>query len=79
MDTPRVFQYYKALKAIRANQQKSAIETAVFPHLSKQKSRDDVQRSLSNAVRHNVSDGDFAKEKELEDILRERRSGQRTD
>ena len=64
--------YWKALKALRSHEQRGMIEAAVYPHLSSAKTKEEIQRSLNQAVKHNVSDGDWEREKELEDILKER-------
>jgi len=76
MDASVAFSYWKALKAIRANQQKSQIEVAVYPHLKEDRDRDKVQRGLSQAFKQNVTDGDYVKERELEEILRRRRTSE---
>lgn len=77
MDPDTVFQYWKALKAIRANEQKALIEAVIFPQLKDKKDRDSVTAALRNAVKNNVSSGDYEREGELERILEARRNGER--
>jgi len=77
MDAGTVFRYWRVLKAIRANEQKNDIVTAIYPHLKESQDRDKVQRSLSQSYTTIVSDGDFMKERELNKILEERKASKR--
>lgn len=79
MDADTFFNYHKALKAIRANEQKAIIEANVYPHLSNKQDRESVTRSLSRAFKTNVSDGDLEHENALEKILEERHGKRRKD
>lgn len=75
MDHDTVFMYHKALKALRSDQMRGMIEASTYPHLKNTKDRESVQTQLQRAVRLNVSDGDYDRERELERIL-EARNGQ---
>lgn len=72
LDGETALMYHKALRAIRANELRGQIEAATFPHLQNTKDRENVRRQIDQAVRLNVSDGDYARERELERILAER-------
>jgi len=65
--------YWKALKALRAGDAKTMVETSLYPHLKDNRDREKVQRSLMQSYTLNVSDGDYVKEREFEKILSERR------
>lgn len=77
MDAEKVFQYWKALKAIRAHEQRAMIEATMYPQLKNKQDREATLRDLKNAVKMNVSDGDIDREMQLERILAERRNGER--